>query len=289
MKRYTALLLCIAMIFSVGCGRNLPTESEKPAAAPQSAVEVKKDPPKQSEPSSEPAPKPKEETPSSEAAPVSSEAEPSSSEAASSSEPPVSLSAKAEVTTERDWRLMLVNPDNILPENFSVDLTMTKYGYEVDSRIVDDVTALIEGAAKDNVKLLICYGYRTLEQSQQLFEKQLRKQRSYGLSEEAALAEAKRWVAPPGTSDHHTGLALDIVTPEHQVLNHAFYNTPAGQWMAEHSWEYGFVIRFPEDKQEITGITYEPWHLRFVGKEHAAEMHKNNECLEEYVARLYGE
>ena len=289
MKRYTALLLCIAMIFSVGCSRNLPAESEKPAAAPQSAVEVKKDPPKQNEPSSEPAPKPKEETPSSEAAPVSSEAEPSSSEAASSSEPPVSLSAKAEVTTERDWRLMLVNPDNILPENFSVDLTMTKYGYEVDSRIVDDVTALIEGAAKDNVKLLICYGYRTLEQSQQLFEKQLRKQRSYGLSEEAALAEAKRWVAPPGTSDHHTGLALDIVTPEHQVLNHAFYNTPAGQWMAEHSWEYGFVIRFPEDKQEITGITYEPWHLRFVGKEHAAEMHKNNECLEEYVARLYGE
>ena len=289
MKRYTALLLCIAMIFSVGCSRNLPAESEKPAAAPQSAVEVKKDPPKQNEPSSEPAPKPKEETPSSEAAPVSSEAEPSSSEAASSSEPPVSLSAKAEVTTERDWRLMLVNPDNILPENFSVDLTMTKYGYEVDSRIVDDVTALIEGAAKDNVKLLICYGYHTLEQSQQLFEKQLRKQRSYGLSEEAALAEAKRWVAPPGTSDHHTGLALDIVTPEHQVLNHAFYNTPAGQWMAEHSWEYGFVIRFPEDKQEITGITYEPWHLRFVGKEHAAEMHKNNECLEEYVARLYGE
>jgi len=289
LKRYTALLLCIAMIFSVGCSRNLPAESEKPAAAPQSAVEVKKDPPKQSEPSSEPAPKPEEETPSSEAAPVSSEAEPSSSEAASFSEPPVSLSAKAEVTTERDWRLMLVNPDNILPENFSVDLTMTKYGYEVDSRIVDDVTALIEGAAKDNVKLLICYGYRTLEQSQQLFEKQLRKQRSYGLSEEAALAEAKRWVAPPGTSDHHTGLALDIVTPEHQVLNHAFYNTPAGQWMAEHSWEYGFVIRFPEDKQEITGITYEPWHLRFVGKEHAAEMHKNNECLEEYVARLYGE
>ena len=184
---------------------------------------------------------------------------------------------------------MLVNPDHILPENFTVDLTMTKYGYEVDSRIVDDVTALIEGAAADNVKLLICYGYRTLEQSQQLFEKQLRKQRSYGLSEEAALAEAKRWVAPPGTSDHHTGLALDIVTPEHQVLNHAFYDTPAGKWLEAHGWEYGFVIRFPEDKQDITGITYEPWHMRFVGKEHAAEMQKNNECLEEYVARLYGE
>jgi len=284
LKRFTALLICIVTIFSVGCGRNLPTESETPAAAPQSAVvEVKPEP--KPEEKAEPAPEPKEE-PSSEPAAVSSE--PSSSGAASD-EPPISLSAKASVTTERDWRLMLVNPDNILPENFSVDLTMTKYGYEVDSRIVDDVTALIDGAANDGVKLLICYGYRTLEQSQQLFDKQLRKQLSYGLSEEAALAEAKRWVAPPGTSDHHTGLALDIVTPEHQVLNHAFYNTPAGQWMAEHSWEYGFVIRFPEDKQDITGITYEPWHLRFVGKEHAAKMHKNNECLEEYFARLYGE
>ena len=295
MKRYTALLLCIAMIFSLGCSRNLAAESEKPATVPRSAAETAK-PAEQLKPesSSESAPASSAAQPSSapalssEAVPTSSAAVPASSETAPTS-PEISLSAKADVTTERDWRLMLVNPDHILPENFSVDLTMTKYGYEVDSRIVDDVTALIEGAAKDNVKLLICYGYRTLEQSQQLFDKQLRKQLSYGLSQEAALAEAKRWVAPPGTSDHHTGLALDIVTPEHQVLNHEFFNTPAGQWMAEHSWEYGFVIRFPKDKQEITGITYEPWHLRFVGKEHAAEMHKNNECLEEYVARLYGE
>ncbi|MBR3960941.1 MAG: D-alanyl-D-alanine carboxypeptidase family protein, partial [Clostridia bacterium] len=209
LNRFLSLLLCAAMMFSIGCSRNLPSESEKPAAAPQSAVETAKpaEPPKseekvsQPEPSneaapasSEPQPEPEAPSkPSSEAATPSSEADPSSSE------PPFSLSAKADVTTERDWRLMLVNPDHILPENFTVDLTMTKYGYEVDSRIVDDVTALIEGAAKDNVKLIICYGYRTLEQSQQLFEKQLRKQLSYGLSEQAALAEAKRWVAPPGT------------------------------------------------------------------------------------------
>jgi len=273
LNRLLALFLCFAMIFSLGCSRSLPSEEAKPTAAPQSVSEPAK--PVESskeEPVTEPV---------SSSEPMASEPEP---EPAPEPEP----EPEPEPTQQRDWRLMLVNPDNVLPEGWSTDLSMTKYGYEVDSRIVEDVTSLIEGAASDGVKLIICYGYRTLEQSQQLFEKQLKKQLSYGLSEEAALAEAKRWVAPPGTSDHHTGLALDIVTPEHQVLNHAFFNTPAGQWMAEHSWEYGFVVRFPEDKQDITGITYEPWHLRFVGKEHAAEMHKNNECLEEYVARLYG-
>lgn len=212
----------------------------------------------------------------------------------SSSENPQEQSSESESTggesgeeVERDWRLMLVNLANPLPEDFSPTLAMTPYGYEVDERITEDVKALIEGAKSDGVSLIICYGYRTLEQSRQLFEKQINKQLSYGLSQQEAEKEAMKWVSPPGTSDHHTGLALDIVTPEHQVLNHAFYNTPAGRWMAQNSWKYGFVVRFPEDKQDITGITYEPWHLRFVGKEHAQQMHQSGECLEEYVARLY--
>ena len=187
-----------------------------------------------------------------------------------------------------DWRLVLVNFDHPIPEDWSVELTMTRYGYEVDARITGAVDELIAAAAKDGVSLIICYGYRTLEQSQQLFEKQINKQLSLGLSREQAVIEARRWVAPPGTSEHHTGLALDIVTPSHQVLNHAFADTDAGRWMAAYGWEYGFVVRFPEDKQEITGITYEPWHLRYVGREHAAAMHESGECLEEYVARLYG-
>lgn len=209
----------------------------------------------------------------------------------SESQPPVSSSEisvpSSEVTAELDdWRLMLVNFEQPLPEGWSVDLTMTRYGYEVDTRITDAVDELIAAASNDGVSLIICYGYRTIEQSRQLFEKQVNKQLSLGLSQEEALVEARRWVAPPGTSEHHTGLALDIVTLSHQVLNHAFANTDAGIWMAAHSWEYGFVIRYPEDKQDITGITYEPWHVRYVGKEHAAAMHANDECLEEYVARL---
>ena len=206
----------------------------------------------------------------------------------SASQAPASSSQEPVVLPAPDWRLTLVNYNNPIPTDWNVELTMTKYGYEVDARIVDDVDTLVNAAATDGVTLILCYGYRTLEQSQQLFEKQLKKQLSYGLTQEAAYAEAKRWVAPPGTSDHHTGLALDIVTPEHQVLNHQFANTRAGVWLEANSWKYGFVIRFPKDKQDITGITYEPWHLRFVGVTHAAAMHENDECLEEYVARIYG-
>lgn len=189
----------------------------------------------------------------------------------------------------QDWRLMLVNAAHPLPEDFTVELAMTPYGYEVDARIVGPLVAMIDAAAADGVSLLPCYGYRTLEQSAQLFEKQVNRQLALGLGREQAVEEAKKWVAPPGTSDHHTGLALDIVTPEYQVLDHGFANTAAARWMAEHCAEHGFVIRFPEDKQEITGITYEPWHLRYVGEEHAARMQEENLCLEEYWQRLYGE
>lgn len=258
MKKNISVLLLAALLLACGCSRSMGQSSSASHTREESVLTSQ-----QSEDS--------ENTPKS-SAPLS--------ESESSLQP--------QQAEERDWRLMLVGPNNLLPDDWKVSLAMTKYGYEVDARITEDVDSLINAAAQDGVSLIICYGYRTLEQSQQLFEKQLKKQLSYGLSEEEAYAEAKRWVAPPGTSDHHTGLALDIVTPEHQVLNHEFYNTPAGKWMAENSWKYGFVIRFPEDKQDITGITYEPWHLRFVGSEHAAAMHENGECLEEYVERIYG-
>ncbi|HWP52052.1 MAG TPA: M15 family metallopeptidase [Clostridia bacterium] len=197
--------------------------------------------------------------------------------------------ASASVSEPNDWQLMLVNYEHPIPDDWSVDLAMTRYGYEVDTRITDAVDELITSAANDGVSLIICYGYRTVEQSRQLFEKQVNKQLALGLSQEQAVIEARRWVAPPGTSDHHTGLALDIVTPSHQVLNHEFADTDAGIWLAAHSWEHGFIVRFPKDKQDITGITYEPWHVRYVGKEHAASMRMQNECLEEYVSRLYGD
>lgn len=188
-----------------------------------------------------------------------------------------------------DWRLILVNAEHPIPDDFTVVLGDTPYGYQVDARIVDDLSAMIEGARADGISLMICSAYRTKERSQQLFDKQIRQQLSYGLTQEQAVIEAAKWVAPPGTSDHHTGLALDIVTPSYQMLNFGFADTGAAKWMAAHAHEYGFVLRFPEDKQEITGIVFEPWHFRYVGKEHAAAIFEGGLCLEEYVAQAGGQ
>ena len=103
---------------------------------------------------------------------------------------------------------------------------------------------------------------------------------------DALLTEAARWEAPPGTSEHQTGLALDIVSARYQVLDSAQANTAEQQWLMAHCWEYGFILRYPADKTEITGIGYEPWHYRYVGRETAAAVHESGLCLEEYLQTL---
>ena len=198
--------------------------------------------------------------------------------------------SETEVTSEildqsDDWRLILVNPTNYIPDDFTVNLKQI-HGYMVDERIAEPYQNMYDAALKDGVNLLLCYGYRTKEQSQQLLDKQINKQMANGLSREQAEIEAIKWVAPPGTSEHHTGLAVDVVTPLHQVLNHEFENTDAARWMKENSYKFGFIIRFPKGKEDITKITYEPWHLRYVGEEHAKNMFQNDLCLEEYLERI---
>ena len=223
--------------------------------------------------------------PSSDGEPVSPASSVSSEVSSKEEEPSSSVSSSASAD---DWRLILVNPWHVLEEELDVELADTAYGYQVDARIVDDLDAMMQKAKSDGVDLLICYGYRTFAQSEALFEKQINRQLAANPSytREQAAEAAKKWVAPPGTSDHHTGLALDIVTPSNQVLNDDFAMTDAAKWMAAHGWEYGFVIRFPADKTDITGIAYESWHLRYVGREHAAVMHEKNLCLEEYVEAI---
>lgn len=110
-----------------------------------------------------------------------------------------------------------------------------------------------------------------------------------GLTLEEIEANVATYSCAPGTSDHQTGLAVDIVQTtldSSYVLTQKFANTEAGKWLLENSWKFGFVLRFPPDKQDITGIIYEPWHYRFVGRTHAAKMKELNMCLEEYVEYL---
>ena len=133
---------------------------------------------------------------------------------------------------------------------------------------------------------LICSSYRTNEKQQTLYSNQVNGYLAQGYSQAKAEEEAGKWVAVPGTSEHQTGLAADIVDMSYQILDEKQEDTPVQKWLMENSWKYGFILRYPSDKSDITGIHYEPWHYRYVGKETAKEIYEKGVCLEEYLEEL---
>ncbi len=107
-----------------------------------------------------------------------------------------------------------------------------------------------------------------------------------GFSYLEAYKTASTEVTVPGSSEHEIGLALDIVSADYYRLDEGFAKTDAGKWLAAHSWEYGFILRYPKYKEAITGISYEPWHYRYVGEDNARIIKEKNITLEEYVEGL---
>lgn len=184
---------------------------------------------------------------------------------------------------EENWQLRLVNPWNPLPEEFSVELRSLKNGLKVDARIYDDLNAMLIDCWAAGLKPVVCSAYRPHATQVRLYNNKIARLRAAGWSPETAPAEAARWVAVPGTSEHQTGLALDLVSMDYQLLDEKQAETPEQQWFMANSWKYGFVLRYPADKCDITGIGYEPWHYRYVGREAAAEMYHSGQCLEEYL------
>ena len=184
---------------------------------------------------------------------------------------------------KQEWYLLLANVDNPLPQDFTVETEVVQNCFEMDARVAQTMRDMIDAAAKDGVDLLVCSAYRSIEKQQTLFDEQVQIYLNQGKSQQEAYDLTASAIAIPGTSEHHTGLAADIVTPTHQTLDPEFADTEAGQWLQEHAWEYGFVLRYPEDKQDVTKIIYESWHYRFVGKTHAKLMKESGLCLEEYL------
>ena len=180
-----------------------------------------------------------------------------------------------------DWRLLLVNPWNPLPEDFQVELAALESGFSVDQRIYDDLQQMLGDARKDGMELVICSAYRTLEQQQWLYDARVERAAAEGFAEPGV--EAGRWVAKPNTSEHQTGLALDITAAQYRCLTEDQDQTPEQRWLMDNAWRYGFILRYPQDKCAITGIGYEPWHYRYVGRDTAAEMTRRGLCLEEYL------
>lgn len=182
-----------------------------------------------------------------------------------------------------DPLLVLVNQEVALPEDWSF------FPYLVDDEVVDrrmgeDLVQMIEAAERDQVWLWVASGYRSEERQQIVLEHAVLERRNRGMGEKEAWEDALRTVAFPGHSEHHTGLAVDF----NQVTDQ-FVETPAFLWLQEHGAEYGFIQRYPPEKESITGMAEESWHYRYVGKEHAQAMEKRGDCLEEYVLEVKGE
>lgn len=175
------------------------------------------------------------------------------------------------------WNLMLVNSRYRIPDDYSVELIRLSNGEQVDSRIYPDLQEMFDDARGDGYSLFVRAGYRSEEDQEDLMEDKIEAYRQEGYSQREAEHEAEKWVAKPGTSEHELGLAVDI-NAEGQTDGNRLY-----QWLAEHSWKYGFILRYPAEKEEITGIDYEPWHFRYVGKQAAKEIYEQDLCLEEYV------
>ncbi len=187
------------------------------------------------------------------------------------------------VSTDGDWMLILANPWNKLPEDFVVELQDIGSGHRVDKRIIDDLNSMMSDLCKDGRSAFVCSSYRTNTKQTTLYNNEVNDYLSRGYSEEDAVIEAGKWVAVPGTSEHQTGLAVDIMSSYYLVLDKGQEDTAEQQWLMENSYKYGFILRYPSDKSELTGIYYEPWHYRYVGKTAAKEIYEKGICFEEYL------
>lgn len=213
----------------------------------------------------------------------------------SSAAPPQAAVSETEAETEAtsppptepeaspDWRLLLVNPWNPLPEGFQVEVTALGDDFFIDQRVEPALTQMLEAARQEGMELVVRSAFRTRETQQALYDNKVKRLINQGWSPEEAPAEAARWVARPGTSEHEAGLALDIVAADFRDLTAAQADTPQQQWLMANAHRFGFILRYPEEKQEITGIGYEPWHYRYVGPEAAERIYAGNLCLEEYL------
>lgn len=186
--------------------------------------------------------------------------------------------------------LTLVNPTHPVPDGYVESITLEKVqgGYMMDSRCAEPMRDMIAAAKRDGITLQLCSTFRTYETQKKLYENRINilMKRDPSLTYEQAAEKAKTINAYPGTSEHELGLAADIVTPSYQMLNSDFDKTEAFKWLREHCAEYGFILRYPKEKQDITRIIYEPWHYRYVGQEDAKKIMESGLTLEEYLGIL---
>lgn len=191
-----------------------------------------------------------------------------------------------EATFEDDWKLILINKECPIPEGYEPELGTIRGNIKSDVRVIEHVLAMIQAAKEDGVTLAICSPYRDYDRQVMLFERKVKSYIKQGKPEEEAYELASQTVAIPGTSEHQAGLAFDFISDDYTTLDAGFADCAAGKWLKANAAEYGFILRYPLGKEDVTEIEFEPWHYRYVGQEAAADIMGQEICLEEYVEQI---
>ena len=185
--------------------------------------------------------------------------------------------------------LLLVNKEHELSASYNPRLhSICKGRLEAADILYDDLCAMLKAGGEAGYDYWIASAHRDRAYQQGLVDDDVQKYMEKGYSYEAALEKTYEYTMPAGKSEHETGLALDILCSANTLMDESQKYEPGNQWLAEHCHEYGFILRYPEDKETVTGIKYEPWHFRYVGKEAAGYLKEKDWTLEEFYKVING-
>lgn len=196
---------------------------------------------------------------------------------------PIAAALSADELNAGDgWMLLLVNSSNAIPDGYApTELTELSNGQSVDKRIYPSLQSMFDDARAQGVYPVVSSGYRTAKQQQSEMDDKIQEYIDDGKSEDEARTLAATYVAQVGYSEHEAGLAIDIVAKANKSDDDTVW-----AWMKEHCAEYGFILRYPEGKEGVTGMSYEPWHFRYVGVETAQKIMGAGITLEEYLGQV---
>ena len=186
---------------------------------------------------------------------------------------------KKEIT---DWRLTLVNYENLLPEDFEIEVANIDETRQFDARAIEYLNKMMNDMRKSGISnVWVQSAYRSVERQKELYDNSVNKYINQGKTQEEAEKLTDEYINKPGSSEHNLGLAVDF-----NYVDNKFEDLKAFTWLQENAENYGFILRYPKHKEDITKISYESWHWRFVGEEHAKKINELDMCLEEYVEYL---
>jgi len=186
----------------------------------------------------------------------------------------------AKITDEDNWTVAIIGVNYPLPDDYAPRLAnvLSSSTIELDYRICQYYQQMYDAAKQAGCILTPYSGYHSFSLQESTYNRKLSFYMSQGLSKQEAEAQTNKKILPAGCSEHNAGLAIDIVSASSD-----FENTKEYQWLCDHAHEYGFILRYPKDKEAITGVDFQPWHWRFVGAENAKRMYESNQCLEEFL------